>query len=212
MLQPDGLFGGAFYKLFDSRGNPYSFDASITLRPGTRLNVTAYDDIAVAGVFETPLEVISISIASLPEQLGSDSDNNLLADDWEEAFHGGIGLDPYSLGAGGKTLVQLYLDGADPLLGSDTLIADLFPRQLAIQAATGGNFTMTWKFPAAYIEHFNFDLQSTSNLTTAFADEYTTATLQTSGDDNLLPLGTPGTTRKFWRLKLELNRGGAMFY
>jgi hypothetical protein len=212
MLQPDGLFGGAFYKLFDSRGNPYSFDASITLRPGTRLNVTAYDDIAVAGVFETPLEVISISIASLPEQLGSDSDNNLLADDWEEAFHGGIGLDPYSTAAGGKTLVQLYLDGADPLLGSDTLIADLFPRQLAIQAAIGGNFTMTWKFPAAYIEHFNFDLQSTSNLTTAFADEYTTATLQTSGDDNLLPLGTPGTTRKFWRLKLELNRGAMIYY
>jgi hypothetical protein len=212
MLQADGLSSGPGYKLFDRLGNPYSFDASITLRPGTRLNVTAYNDIAVEGIFETALEVISISIASLPEFLGSDSDNNLLADDWEEAFHGGIGLDPYSTAAGGKTLVQLYLDGADPLLGSATALADLFPRQLAVQAAAGGNFTMTWKFPAAYVEHFNFDLQSTANLATAFADEYTTATPQTSGDNNTLPLGAPGTARKFWRLKLELHRSGTMVY
>jgi hypothetical protein len=212
MLQADGLYSGPGYKLFDSRGNPYALDASFTLRPGTRLNVTAYNDITVEGVFETALEVISISLASLPENLGSDSDNNLLADDWEEAFHGGIGLNPYSLGAGGKSIVQLYLDGADPLLGSSNAIADLFPRQLAVQSATGGNFTMSWKFPAAYADHFDFGLQSTTSLGSAFADEFTSETIQAAGDDNTLNLGNPGTSRKFWRLKLELNRGGPMVY
>ena len=208
-LRVGSAYSGPSYRLFDAQANPYAFHASFPLSTGTKLTITAYNDITVAGVYESALEVISVSLASLPENLGTDSDTNLLADDWEEAFSGSIGLDPYATAAGGKFLVQLYLDGADPLVGSSTAIADLFPRHLAVQSAGGGNFTMSWDFPAAYVGHFTFGLQSTSSLGTSFADEYTAETIQASGDENTLHLGNPGTTRKFWRLRLELNRGSA---
>ncbi|MFM8364766.1 MAG: hypothetical protein ACKOAS_06385, partial [Verrucomicrobiota bacterium] len=65
-----------------------------------------------------------------------------------------------------------------------------------------------WKFPAAYADHFRFGLQSTTSLGSAFADEYTSETIQATGDNNTLNLGNPGTSRKFWRLRLDLNRGG----
>lgn len=206
-LRVGSAYSGKSYRLFDATGNPYAFDASFPLGTGTQLNITAYNDITIDGVYETALEVISVALTSLTENLGTDSDTNLLADDWEEAFSGSIGLDPYSTAAGGKSLVQLYLDGADPVLGSSTSIADLFPRHLAVQLAGGGNFTMSWNFPAAYADHFSFGLQSTSGLGTAFTDEYTAETIQSSGDQNTLNLGNPNTTRKFWRLRLELNRG-----
>lgn len=206
-FQSDGLLSGPGYKLFDSRGNPFSFEASFSLRPGTRLNVVAYNDIEAAGLAETPLEIISLSIASLPRYYGSDSDKNLLADHWEEAFYGSAGLNPYQTAAGGKSLVQLYLDGADPFLGSTSAVVDLFPRQLTVRRLPSGDFSMAWKFPAAYADRFRFGLQSTASLTTAFADEYTSQMIQAVGDDNTLNLGNPGASRKFWRLRLELDRG-----
>jgi hypothetical protein len=200
------------YSLLDSAGRPYPLGAAIPLQNGTRVSVTGFTDVAApAGVWGTPLEVVSISLVSLPEQLGSDSDGNLLADDWEEMLLGATGADPYDTGAGGKSLLQLYLDGADPLLGSDTAVADLFPRAMALTADGDGSFTLRWKFPAAYADKFAYEVLSTTSLGDTFIGDYGVGSITGSGDDNELDLGTPGGDTKFWRLKLMLDRGGLYY-
>jgi hypothetical protein len=208
MLVLDGVFNGLTYQLYDSSGKAYPFDASVPLQPGTRLAVTAFNDLDAGGnPHLVPLEAISVSLLSLPETKGEDSDANLLADDWEEAFYGSIGQSAYSTGAGGKSLVQLYLDGNDPTLGSASAAADLFPRQVRLQQEMDGAFTMGWKFPSAYAAHFAYTLQTTASLQSPFADALPAGALSISGDDHALPLGPAASPKmQFWRLKLKLNR------
>ena len=196
------------YHLLDAGGAAYNFNGSISLRPGTRIVVTGYTDVAApAGSYGNAIEVKSVALLALPTQIGADADGNLLADAWEEAFYGTKGLNPYAIGAGDKSLVQLYLDSADPLLGSATALADLFPRNLRVSRGAGGDFTMHWKFPGAYAEAFNYELQSTLNLANVFGTANPADLITTTGNDNVLPLGLPSDPLKqFWRLKLRLNR------
>jgi hypothetical protein len=196
------------YHLLDASGATYNFNGSVSLRPGTRIVVTGYSDVtAPAGSYGQAIEVKSVALLVLPTQMGADADGNLLADAWEQAFYGAKGQNPQAIGAGGKSLVQLYLDGADPMLGSSTPVADLFPRNLRVNRETNGNYTMRWRFPGTYAEAFNYELQSTLNLTNTFGAVAPADLITTAGDDNELPLGLPSDPKKqFWRLKLHLNR------
>jgi hypothetical protein len=191
---------------------------------GAQVRVLGFSDLAFEGgySFATPLEVISVSLLSLPEQLDEDSDNNLLADAWEEFFYGTKGNNPFATGKDGKSLVQLYLDGADPERGSDTAIADLFPRRLSLRSVSfvpryGGpapqaGWELGWKFPAAYSQNFRFKLESTDSLTSPFFQAMADSDQTRLGDDHALNLLDNGAGRKFWRLKLELNRGFSTMY
>jgi hypothetical protein len=208
LLMLDGAFNGLMYQLYDSSGKPYALDSSVPLQTGTRLSVTAYSDLDPGNnPHLVPLEAISVSLLSMPSTPGGDSDGNLLADVWEEAFYGAAGQSPFSKGAGGKSLVQLYLDGSDPAVGSASAVADLFPRQVHLQQSANGTFTMGWKFPSAYAARFAYTLQTTSSLASPFADAAAAGALSTAGDDNTLPLGAQSSPKmQFWRLKLKLNR------
>lgn len=202
----------ASYSLLDSEGRPYPLGGTIPLQAGTRVSVVGFTDVtAPSGVWGTPLEVVSLSLVSLPDQLGSDSDGNLLGDDWEAMLLGRSGANPYDTGAGGKSYVQLYLDGADPLIGSDTAIADLFPRSLQLVADGDGSFTLRWRFPAAYADEFAYEVLSAGSLADGFFNDYGVGTLTGTGDDNELDLGTAAGDRKFWRLKLLLDRSGLYY-
>lgn len=208
ILNLDGGFSGTSNSLYNNAGQPYSFDASIPLQPGTRLAVTGYNDLDNGGnPHMVAIEVLTVTLLSLPDSQGEDSDNNLLADDWEEAFFGSIGQNAFSQRAGGKSLVQLYLDGDDPDAGSATPAIELFPSHVQLDPENDGSFTMKWKFPATYAPFFDYTLQTTDSLTTPFADTPASGALIRSGEDHSLPLGPPiNPTRQFWRLKLELNR------
>ena len=212
------------YELYDANGARYVFDSAIALGVGAQVRVLGFSDLAFEGgySFATPLEVISLSLLSLPEQLGADSDNNLLADAWEEFFYGTKGNNPFATGKDGKSLVQMYLDGADPERGSDTAIADLFPRRLSLRPVSfvpryGGpipqaGWELGWKFPAAYSQNFRFKLESTDSLTSPFFQAMADSDQTRLGDDHALNLLDYGAGRKFWRLKLELNRGFSTMY
>ncbi len=212
------------YELYDANGSRYVFDSAIALGEGAQVRVLGFNDLVFEGgySFATPLEVISVSLLSLPEQLDDDFDNNLLADVWEEYFFGTKGNNPFATGLGGKSLVQLYLDGADPERGSDTAIADLFPRRLSLRPVSfvpryGGptpqpGWELGWKFPAAYSQHFRFGLESTDSLTNPFFQAMADSDQTRIGDDHAVNLLDYGAGRKFWRLKLELNRGYSMYY
>ncbi len=86
----------------------------------TPLQVTAYTDIPqIAGY--TALEVIALSLTSLPFVVDADTDGDLLADSWEyyhfgTLAYGGSGNrdgSPYSL-------AQEYLEGTDPRSGTNS--------------------------------------------------------------------------------------------
>ena len=197
------------YILLGPGGQGYTFNGQFALRTGTRILVTGYTDVsAPAGSFGEAIEVKSVTLLGLPITAGADSDANLLADAWEQAFYGSKGRNPYAQGAGGKSLLQLYLDGADPMLGSTNDLADLFPRNLRVSRETNGtNYTMRWKFPGAYTDAFNYELQSAVSLTDGFSAAVPADLMSISGDDHELPLGPPaGTNRQFWRLRLQLVR------
>ena len=208
------LPGGGFpsmpigYKLLEAGGKPYAFNKSLDLRPGARIVVTGYTDVSPpAGFYGQAIEVKSVALLSLPTSPGADTDGNLLGDAYEQAFFGGTGQNAYAKGAGGKSLVQLYLDGSDPSLGSGSPLVDLFPRDLRLSRAVDSKYTMHWKFPAAYTASFNYELQTALSLTDVFAPAIPADLITTVGEANELPLGLPTDSRKqFWRLKLHLNR------
>ena len=208
------LPGGGFpsmpvsYKLLEAGGKPYAFNKSLDLRAGARIAVTGYTDVSPpSGYYGQAIEVKSVELLSLPTSPGADTDGNLLGDAYEQAFFGGTGQNAYAKGAGGKSLVQLYLDGSDPSLGSGSPLVDLFPRDLRLSRAVDSKYTMHWKFPAAYTASFNYELQTALSLTDVFAPAIPADLITTVGEANELPLGLPTDSRtQFWRLKLHLNR------
>jgi len=208
------LPGGGFpsmpvsYKLLEAGGNPYAFNKSLDLRPGAQIAVTGYTDVSPpSGFYGQAIEVKSVVLLSLPTSPGADTDGNLLGDAYEQAFFGGIGQNAYAEGAGGKSLVQLYLDASDPLLGSGSPLVDLFPRSLRLSRSSDSKYTMHWKFPAAYAGAFDYELQTALSLTNVFSTSIPEDLITTVGENNELPLGLPTDSRKqFWRLKIHLNR------
>ena len=208
------LPGGGFpsmpvsYKLLEAGGNPYAFNKSLDLRPGAQIAVTGYTDVSPpSGFYGQAIEVKSVVLLSLATSPGADTDGNLLGDAYEQAFFGGIGQNAYAEGAGGKSLVQLYLDASDPLLGSGSPLVDLFPRSLRLSRSSDSNYTMHWKFPAAYAGAFGYELQTAFSLTNVFSTSIPEDLITTVGENNELPLGLPADSRKqFWRLKMHLHR------
>jgi hypothetical protein len=194
--------------LLEAGGKAYAFNKSLDLRPGAQIAVTGYTDVSPpSGFYGQAIEVKSVVLLSLPTSPGADTDANLLGDAYEQAFFGGIGQNAYAKGAGGKSLVQLYLDASDPLVGSASPLVDLFPRSLRLSRASDSKYTMHWKFPAAYAEAFNYELQSALSLTNGFGTWLPEDLITTVGEDNSVPLGLPSDPLKqFWRLKLRLNR------
>ena len=208
------LPGGGFpsmpvsYKLLEAGGKAYAFNKSLDLRPGAQIAVTGYTDVSPpSGFYGQAIEVKSVVLLSLPTSPGADTDGNLLGDAYEQAFFGGIGQNAYAKGAGGKSLVQLYLDASDPLLGSGSPLVDLFPRSLRLSRSSDSKYTMHWKFPAAYAGAFDYELQTALSLTNVFSTSIPEDLITTVGENNELPLGLPTDSRKqFWRLKIHLNR------
>lgn len=192
--------------LYNADGSPYSFRAGFPLSLGTRLLVHGYNDLPGNGEWQTHLEVKEVSLLELPRFLGADNDNNLLVDQWEQIFFGSTGQNPYATGAGGKSLVQLYLDGSDPEIGSNNPVADLFPRLVQLEPTDPSGYILRWKFPPAYSDFFRFESETTSNLT-QWSDSFVSwEDVVRSGEDHALLLGEPSNpNRQFWRLRLRLN-------
>ncbi|MFM7818085.1 MAG: hypothetical protein ACKPGI_14095 [Verrucomicrobiota bacterium] len=195
------------YHLLGFGGVPYAFNAAFEFRPGLAIRVGGYTDVRpLDGSATKAIEVRSITVLGLPSEPGVDSDGDLLADVWEEVFFGGSVHDAYLLGAGGKSLVQLYLDAADPFLGSTTSPVELVPTSLSLGAGEGGFWTLRWRFPAAYAWAFRYELESGGDLAGLFSTIPVGAPT-VSGADHALSWASPtDQDQRFWRLRLRLAR------
>ncbi|MFZ9853813.1 MAG: hypothetical protein ACO3I0_01755 [Limisphaerales bacterium] len=195
------------YHLLDSGGQRYAFNAAFGFRPGLAIRVGGYTDVRPLDTTASrAIEVRSITVLGLPSEPGVDSDGDLLADVWEEVFFGGSVHDAYLVGAGGKSLLQLYLDAADPWLGSSSTPEELVPTAVSLGAGDGGLWTLRWRFPAAYAWAFRYDLEAGADLAGLFS-RVPAGAPAVSGADNTLSWSSPiDEDQRFWRLRLRLAR------
>ncbi len=195
------------YHLLGAGGVPYAFNAAFEFRPGLSIRVGGYTDVLpLDGTASKAIEVRSITVLGLPSEPGVDSDGDLLADVWEEVFFGGSVHDAYLIGSGGKSLLQLYLDSADPFLGSATAAEELIPTALSLGSGDGGLWTLRWRFPAAYARAFRYELEAGGDLAGLFSTTPVGSPV-VSGSDNVLSwAASPDEERRFWRLRLRLAR------
>lgn len=209
----DKAVGPGTVDLVGFDGTPFKFPGSFSITAGTRLQVAAYTGLP-DGPCGPAVEVIEIggvpatAITSIPVPTPV-SGSNLLPDDWELFFFGQTGLDPFSSPPGTDlSLLQLYLDGKDPLNAASYV--GILPKltKLPVPVITpmngGSNFLINLDLPAAYADSFVFQLQTSSDLDqTGFAPA-PEAFVQTQPGH--FEVTTPVQTgpRGFWRVGISL--------
>ena len=166
-VQPDSFEGdchGLFLlgtdqpvNLFAAPGQPYASTDGFDLIPGTRLFVTGYTDVVDDDCDGTDMEVISVVVLSFPPPANADANQNLLNDDWEDAFLMGEG-DPYGdLDDDGINNLQEMLDGTDPLdpMSKSMHAFNLAPPEITVLLDQSG-ITLAWSFPEEYAHLFDW--------------------------------------------------------
>jgi hypothetical protein len=152
---------GNVFSLFNADGRPFRLPASFRVLPGTHMFLRGFTDLSVPSCAGTAVEVIelvdgpAVEVLLVPTANGTDSDGNLLGDEWELAFFGSTGIDPWEdANNDGYTYLQKYLDGKDPFLPASYSAAaavDLEIPALDIDATAPGEVTVSFTFPQAYI-------------------------------------------------------------
>lgn len=206
---------GALVALVDSDGNRFRLPGSFSLIPGSVLRVSGYTDASPQACAPHILEVASAGelflaeLTSIPLPQSTDSDNNLLPDEWEWLFFSSTGNDPWlSPGNDGYSLFQIFLSGGDPLIPSSySMLPPLLtsPPAVQIQQANPSQFSLSWDFPAKFAPFVQFSLQYSNNL----SSDWTTlpATVNYLGQDRfslLAPEAPPSHTARFWRVALGI--------
>jgi hypothetical protein len=193
--------------LVNADGRPYRLPGGISLLPGSRLKVTAYTDLEANLCSTSTIEVIFISLDSLPAPSLADADGNLLGDDWERVFFGRLGVDPWASADGsGFSNLHQYLAGTDPTdPGSipDGRPLELGPPAVRIGWAGLGLIRLDWNWPVEFASAVRFDVQATTDLGEGFFDIGATPTHDLAGQFsvNILP---PEGNQWFFRLALSL--------
>lgn len=196
--KPKSLFhpGGAAYHLLES----------FNLVPGSQVQVFGYTDITNTSCAGDDIEVITLSLLSVPAASDSDLDGNLLKDSWELLFNV---HDPFADRDGdGYGNLQEMLEGTDPtdpLSHPAVAPMSLAPPKVAIEALPAGQVRLSWTWPSAYASSVRFSLRSTTDLGTPFAD--VVVTVSNIGDQYeavFTPALIPGSPGSFYRLSLAL--------
>ena len=154
-------------------GAPYLFP-DFDLLPGTMVAAIGYADVDAAGCANRGLEVIAAVITHVPPVTILDADGDLLPDNFECAFFGGLAEGPYGDKDGdGYSNLQEFLDGTDPndkAIKSASPPVLLMPPKLDLVLKPGAKLGLKWKFPAAYADRFLFVVQAADTLDGGFSN------------------------------------------
>lgn len=105
--------------LLDANLRPLNLPTTAEAPAGTAIEVTGYEDMPLIGGYNA-IEVISLSLDTMPFFTGVDSDGDLLADVWEYRHFGSLAFNGFDNADGSLySLAQEYLEGTDPLNSSD---------------------------------------------------------------------------------------------
>ncbi len=166
------IYGGTTsVLLYKNDGSPYDLPDSFGVLPGSLLLVCGYADLPTPPD-SLALEVISVSLASIPLASDSDSDGNLLVDTWEKLFFGSS-VDPFDDWDGdGYQNLQEMLDGSDPRDPFGVPFTPKarfdFPYVELIQDNEYLRLRFNW--PESYIHRFVFGVKGAPQLDAPFRD------------------------------------------
>jgi hypothetical protein len=148
--------------LLDENGGFLNLDQGLGLPTGTVLSVTGYTDVLGPPAHD-PIEVIALTVLSIPVPSNSDANANLLDDDWERFFFGALGVvgpfDPHPVT--GISYLQYMLSGADPRSDDDPggVPLDLGLPPISFVELPNTNFAMQFPFPDLYFDSFEWSVQ-----------------------------------------------------
>lgn len=200
--------GGQDWCLVDRNGTPFQFPDTFALPPGTTVAVTGFNDLPAMNGLPV-MEVISALASLIPEASPSDTDGNLLSDDWERLFFGHLGNDPFaSLDGSGYSLLQQSLYGTDPTsddsLPAESIVtfqfADIVPGPS--RDPVTGEYTLYFQWPTAYLDHFDFVIRESPDLI-SFEPRFAVITHLGGGLHRAVIPGTAGT-QQFYRVAVRL--------
>lgn len=152
----------------DGAGERFTFEAGLGLNLGTLFTISGFVDTSPITGFDT-MEITSIDLVVTPTATDNDQNGNLLDDEWERFFFGGLGVngpnEPHP--TTGHPYLQYYITGADPRAADLTVpIASLIPSDVEIVWQSDFNaFDIEFDFPDAYVDSFQFQLASSTELT-----------------------------------------------
>jgi hypothetical protein len=133
--------------------------------PGTAIEVAAYNDLPQIGGY-TALEVISMTVLSLPFVVDEDTDGDLLADSWEYRHFGTLAFDGFGNADGsGYSLAQEYLEGTDPRsLTSSPPVGPVVLQFMFFELANGAPPQLRALWPERYASAVNVGFEPTDDL------------------------------------------------
>lgn len=177
VLERFGL--GTLVALVNENGRPFRFPGNFELVPGIAVRVTGFADVPPNPCALETLEVVLVEdeyqafVTDVPVPPPTDADGNLLDDEWEMLFLGGLGNAAFASLGGGYTLLQSYFDGTDPFLPASFMAKPPANLQLpAVQIEPFGlnQVQLTWQFAPAYAHKLLFKLQSAPSLGDPWTD------------------------------------------
>lgn len=195
--------------LLNRDGSRFLLERGLGLQARTRFTVTGFTDTPPAGTYPT-MEITAAALASRPLASDNDQDANLLDDEWEKFFFAQTGQNPYAEPhGGGYTLLQYFLDGADPRSGDlpASPPVSLVPQLPIISPAGGGAYHLDFVFPAAYQSRFEFVLESSKTLAAGSFTEVPAPSISSLGADELrilIPLSAAPAGKCFYRVSVRL--------
>jgi len=201
---------GTTVALVDAAGRPYRFPNAFNVISGLAVRVLGFADAPAGGCAAETLEVVRVGnesqthVTSVPLPSAHDADGNLLDDDWERLFFGGLGNNPFANLGNGHTLLQSYLDGTDPLLLGSYPPAQLSLPAVQIESVNESAVQLLWQFPPAYAAFLNFKLQAVPGLGGVWMEQPAVVENLGGGFFRILAAVDAESDAAFWRLALSL--------
>ncbi|MEN3942717.1 hypothetical protein WJU23_15560 [Prosthecobacter sp. SYSU 5D2] len=201
----ESLSGALTYVLRDKRGQPFEMPGHFRQIPGSQFSIIAYDDLPP----ETgghPLEVFSLTLTTIPLASVTDTDGNLLSDEWELLYFGSTGQDAFSSPDGsGYSLLQQFLAGTDPTDASSvpTGAPGTFSFGGVAQRREGdGSFVIDFQWSSSFGDAFEFVVQETTDMV-GFSPRAATFH-HLGGDQYQAVVPATGAGRVFYRVGVRL--------
>jgi hypothetical protein len=199
--------------LFDANGTAYKLPESFDLPAGTLLAVEAFPTAPspACGGF-AGLEVVSAQVTSLPEVPLVDLNGNLLPDDWERLFLGGLAEGPFSdTDQDGYPDAQEMQEGSDPMDPMNqppVAPLELGEPELEISLSPLGEIEVHWNHAPGFAKPagpaWQFALLGSPSLNGPFT---LLASRPAESDGQIrLPLPAPADAVRFFRLQVQLVR------
>ena len=157
------------------------------------------------------MELLSLNVVSVPASTNTDLDGDLLDDEWEKFFFAdtaavsGYGAHPVH----GYSYLQLFLIGHDPRdeceKAPEVPKITPAPGDLNIEQLQSGEYAISFSFPGAYFDAFDFNVEQSLDLLT-FNQVPAAGALSTGANQYRINVGIPASSlpKNLFRLVMTL--------